>query len=111
MEGPTPVSALMHAATLVTAGCILLIKFNFIIQQYLYILLISSLLTAIYCSLRAVVEFDFKKIVALSTAAQMSVVFLVIALNRPKLAVTYLTVHALFKSLLFWVIGFINHQN
>jgi NADH-quinone oxidoreductase subunit L len=101
MEGPTPVSALMHAATLVTAGCILLLKFNFIVHQYLRILLISSLLTATYCSVHAAVEFDFKKIIALSTAAQMAVVFLIIALDKSKLATTYLTVHALFKSLLF----------
>lgn len=111
MEGPTPVSALMHAATLVTAGCVLLIKFNFIIQPYLYILLIGSLLTAIYCSLRAAIEFDFKKIVALSTAAQMSIVFLIVAFGKPKLAIMYLIIHAMFKSLLFWSVGLNNHQD
>jgi NADH-quinone oxidoreductase subunit L len=101
MEGPTPVSALMHAATLVTTGCILLVKLNYILSQYFFIIFFNSLVTAIFCSTRAIFEFDFKKIVALSTAAQMSVVFLFISLGKFVYAIVYLTLHVVFKALLF----------
>lgn len=70
MEGPTPVSALMHAATLVTAGVILLLKVMWAIAPQLWLVLLIGAATAGFCGFAACVETDFKAVVAYSTSSQ-----------------------------------------
>jgi len=110
MEGPTPVSALMHAATLVTAGVVLLIKLNGIFSDWVVVLIfIVGSFTAIFSGIGACTERDLKQIVALSTASQMGVAFIFIGLCDAQLAFIHIAAHAVFKSLLFWGVGLLNH--
>lgn len=111
MEGPTPVSALMHAATLVTAGVILLIKINQLLSQTaLVIVFVVGACTAVCSGIAALVESDLKQIVALSTSSQMGVAFMFIGICDFGLAFLHITAHAIFKSTLFWCVGAINHR-
>ena len=82
MAAPTPVSALVHSSTLVTAGVFLLIRFHNIINYKIFlILLISSTLTIFIAGLSATIEIDIKKIIALSTLRQLAIIILALALN------------------------------
>lgn len=108
IAAPTPVRALVHSSTLVTAGVFLLIRF----YPYLRgmpgfnsrILLIASL-TIFMAGVRALVECDIKKIIALSTLRQLGVIIASIGLGMPDLAFFHLITHALFKALLFVCAG------
>nr|YP_009349903.1 NADH dehydrogenase subunit 5 [Pseudorhynchus acuminatus]AQM40077.1 NADH dehydrogenase subunit 5 [Pseudorhynchus acuminatus] len=112
MAAPTPVSALVHSSTLVTAGVYLLIRFNFIItfnNVGVFLLLISGL-TMFMAGLGANFEFDLKKIIALSTLSQLGLMMSILAVGYPKLAFFHLLTHALFKALLFMCAGSIIHN-
>lgn len=112
MEGPTPVSALLHAATMVTAGAYLLIKFNWVSllnDNIIYAILLTGVLTNFISSFIAVFQSDIKKIIAYSTASQMGLIFITIGMYKPILAFYHLFNHAFFKALLFILAGVIIH--
>lgn len=112
IAAPTPVSALVHSSTLVTAGVYLLIRFRpaFPDSKIQSFLLIISSLTIFMAGLGANFEFDLKKIIALSTLRQLGVIIRILALGFPILAFFHLLTHALFKALLFMCAGAIIHN-
>nr|YP_009935677.1 NADH dehydrogenase subunit 5 [Nephus oblongosignatus]QNS38581.1 NADH dehydrogenase subunit 5 [Nephus oblongosignatus] len=111
MAAPTPVSALVHSSTLVTAGVYLLIRFNVLINgNFSLFLLILGLLTMFMSGLGANMEFDLKKIIALSTLSQLGLMMSILSLGGVKLAFYHLLIHALFKALLFMCAGNIIHS-
>lgn len=112
MAAPTPVSALVHSSTLVTAGIFLLFRFYpFLSASPLFhkTLLIFASLTTLIAGLRAITECDMKKIIALSTLSQLGVIIIRLALGAPVLAFFHLITHALFKALLFVCAGTLIH--
>ena len=112
IAAPTPVSALVHSSTLVTAGIYLLIRFNvLLVDTWLgtFLLLIAGL-TIFIAGLGANFEFDLKKIIALSTLSQLGLMIRILAIGFPKLAFFHLLTHALFKALLFMCAGAIIHN-
>nr|AVN67932.1 NADH dehydrogenase subunit 5 [Parcoblatta fulvescens] len=111
MAAPTPVSALVHSSTLVTAGVYLLIRFNEAFNYWLNsLLLLISGLTMFMAGLGANFEYDLKKIIALSTLSQLGLMMSILALGYSKLAFFHLLTHALFKALLFMCAGVIIHS-
>jgi proton-translocating NADH-quinone oxidoreductase chain L len=112
MEGPTPVSALIHAATMVTAGVFLLIKCSLLFDLdfffLLYVIFIGSM-TAIVASLIGISEFDIKKIIAFSTCSQLGFMVLACGVSYYMVALYHLFTHAFFKALLFLGSGAILH--
>nr|YP_010397597.1 NADH dehydrogenase subunit 5 [Boreoheptagyia zhengi]UQJ73675.1 NADH dehydrogenase subunit 5 [Boreoheptagyia zhengi] len=112
MAAPTPVSALVHSSTLVTAGVYLLIRFNILFFDSFLgkILLLLAGLTMFMAGLGANFEFDLKKIIALSTLSQLGLMMSILAMGFPKLAFFHLLTHALFKALLFMCAGAIIHN-
>nr|YP_010419951.1 NADH dehydrogenase subunit 5 [Anopheles ziemanni]YP_010419977.1 NADH dehydrogenase subunit 5 [Anopheles coustani] len=112
MAAPTPVSALVHSSTLVTAGVYLLIRFNVLLMDWWmgqFLLLISGL-TMFMAGLGANFEFDLKKIIALSTLSQLGLMMSILSMGFYKLAFFHLLTHALFKALLFMCAGSIIHN-
>nr|AML26189.1 NADH dehydrogenase subunit 5 [Scolytinae sp. BMNH 1274291] len=111
MAAPTPVSSLVHSSTLVTAGVYLLIRISeFIDSSILNVLLYLSLFTMFMAGLSANLEFDLKKIIALSTLSQLGLMVSVLCLGGSSLAFFHLLTHALFKALLFMCAGSLIHN-
>nr|YP_009126995.1 NADH dehydrogenase subunit 5 [Phormia regina]AFZ41163.1 NADH dehydrogenase subunit 5 [Phormia regina]APA38586.1 NADH dehydrogenase subunit 5 [Phormia regina] len=112
MAAPTPVSALVHSSTLVTAGVYLLIRFNILLNSSWMgnLLLLLSGLTMFMAGLGANYEFDLKKIIALSTLSQLGLMMSILSMGYYKLAFFHLLTHALFKALLFMCAGAIIHN-
>nr|WKU83733.1 NADH dehydrogenase subunit 5 [Alipumilio avispas] len=112
MAAPTPVSALVHSSTLVTAGVYLLIRFNLLLNNNLFsqLLLLLAGLTMFMSGLGANFEFDLKKIIALSTLSQLGLMMMILSMGFYKLAFFHLLTHALFKALLFMCAGSIIHN-
>nr|YP_009434369.1 NADH dehydrogenase subunit 5 [Athetis lepigone]ATE89012.1 NADH dehydrogenase subunit 5 [Athetis lepigone]ATE89025.1 NADH dehydrogenase subunit 5 [Athetis lepigone]ATE89038.1 NADH dehydrogenase subunit 5 [Athetis lepigone]ATE89051.1 NADH dehydrogenase subunit 5 [Athetis lepigone]ATE89077.1 NADH dehydrogenase subunit 5 [Athetis lepigone] len=112
MAAPTPVSALVHSSTLVTAGVYLLIRFNLLLLDmfFLKILLLLSGLTMFMAGISANYEFDLKKIIALSTLSQLGLMMSILSMGLPDLAFFHLLTHAMFKALLFMCAGVIIHM-
>nr|YP_008081159.1 NADH dehydrogenase subunit 5 [Amata formosae]AGH27319.1 NADH dehydrogenase subunit 5 [Amata formosae] len=112
MAAPTPVSALVHSSTLVTAGVYLLIRFNMLLIDtfFLKVLLLLSGLTMFMAGLSANYEFDLKKIIALSTLSQLGLMMSILSMGVPDLAFFHLLTHAMFKALLFMCAGVIIHM-
>lgn len=107
MAAPTPVSALVHSSTLVTAGIYLLIRFHYILPKWIfYILGISGLWTLYSARLAACVEWDGKKIIAYSTLSQLGFMVVALSLNLKNFAFFHLITHALFKAMMFICIGY-----
>nr|YP_010271177.1 NADH dehydrogenase subunit 5 [Simocephalus serrulatus]UKB87189.1 NADH dehydrogenase subunit 5 [Simocephalus serrulatus] len=109
MAAPTPVSALVHSSTLVTAGVYLLIRFSFLLESWSGMLLLLSTLTMFMSGIVAVYEYDLKKIIALSTLSQLGVMMFSISLGLYSVAFFHLVTHALFKALLFLSAGALIH--
>nr|URH16882.1 NADH dehydrogenase subunit 5 [Pericapritermes sp. B SH-2022a] len=111
MAAPTPVSALVHSSTLVTAGVYLLIRFSPAFGHNLnIILLLVSGLTMFMAGLGANFEFDLKSIIALSTLSQLGLMIMTISIGLSGLAFFHLLTHALFKALLFMCAGGVIHS-
>nr|WHL46455.1 NADH dehydrogenase subunit 5 [Acronicta hercules] len=112
MAAPTPVSALVHSSTLVTAGVYLLIRFNMLLLDmfFLKLLLLLSGLTMFMAGISANYEFDLKKIIALSTLSQLGLMMSILSMGLPDLAFFHLLTHAMFKALLFMCAGVIIHM-
>nr|YP_010385068.1 NADH dehydrogenase subunit 5 [Hyphydrus ovatus]UPL65078.1 NADH dehydrogenase subunit 5 [Hyphydrus ovatus] len=111
MAAPTPVSALVHSSTLVTAGVYLLIRFSNVLSESMKMyLLIIGVLTMFMSGLGANFEFDLKKIIALSTLSQLGLMMSILALGSYKLAFFHLLTHAMFKALLFMCAGSVIHN-
>lgn len=108
IAAPTPVSALVHSSTLVTAGVFLLIRFYPFLHIYKifnHSLLIIACITIFIAGIRATTECDIKKIIALSTLRQLGLIITRLGLNNPTLATFHIITHALFKALLFICAG------
>nr|QIP53751.1 NADH dehydrogenase subunit 5 [Hipparchia autonoe] len=111
MAAPTPVSALVHSSTLVTVGVYLLIRFNNLLMDTLFIkffLLISGL-TMFMAGICANYEYDLKKIIALSTLSQLGLMMSILMMGYYELAYFHLLTHAMFKALLFMCAGKVIH--
>jgi NADH-ubiquinone oxidoreductase chain 5 len=112
MEGPTPVSALIHAATMVTAGVFLVIRTSPILEYAPDILLLITVLgslTAFFASTVGLVQNDIKKVIAYSTASQLGYMIFATGISAYNLSLFHLINHAFFKSLLFLASGIILH--
>jgi NADH-ubiquinone oxidoreductase chain 5 len=110
MAAPTPVSALVHSSTLVTAGVYLLIRFSPAFNDQLCsFLLIVSGLTIFMAGLGANFEYDLRKIIALSTLRQLGLIISAVSIGLVGMAFFHLLTHALFKALLFMCAGVIIH--
>ena len=112
MEGPTPVSALIHAATMVTAGVFLVVRCSPIFeysQVALNLVTIVGMITAIFAASVALVQNDIKKIVAYSTCSQLGYMFFAAGIGAYHVAMFHLFTHAFFKALLFLGAGSIIH--
>nr|YP_010373792.1 NADH dehydrogenase subunit 5 [Bryanellocoris orientalis]UPI55319.1 NADH dehydrogenase subunit 5 [Bryanellocoris orientalis] len=110
MSAPTPVSALVHSSTLVTAGVYLLIRFNNLLYQFdLSFFLTISVLTMFMSGLGANYEYDMKKIIALSTLSQLGLMMSILFMGYPFISFFHLLTHAFFSALLFLCSGLIIH--
>jgi NADH-ubiquinone oxidoreductase chain 5 len=111
MEGPTPVSALIHAATLVTAGVFLIIRCSIIFDNSgaLIIVTLIGALTAFFASSIGLVQNDLKRVIAYSTCSQLGYMVFATGLSHYSISLFHLANHALFKALLFLSAGCIIH--
>ena len=113
MEGPTPVSALIHAATMVTAGVFLVVRCSPIYEYSdlaLSIITVVGMVTALFAASVALVQTDIKKIIAYSTCSQLGYMFFAAGVGAYSVAMFHLFTHAFFKALLFLGSGAIIHS-
>nr|APU89550.1 NADH dehydrogenase subunit 5 [Porcellionides pruinosus] len=112
MAAPTPVSALVHSSTLVTAGVYMLIRFSELMMNssILMVFVYLGMVTTLMSSLTAMFEVDFKKVVALSTLSQLGVMVTTLSMGFVNLAFIHLLMHAIFKALLFMCSGKVIHM-
>ena len=112
IAAPTPVSALVHSSTLVTAGVYLLIRINIIIinMNLSNILILIGIATIIIAGITAIIEIDIKKIIALSTLSQLGIMIIILGAGSPILSFFHLISHAFFKAILFICAGLIIHN-
>jgi NADH-quinone oxidoreductase subunit L len=112
MEGPTPVSALIHAATMVTAGVYLVVRANALFEASsvaLTVVLVIGLVSAIYAALASIGQFDIKRALAYSTMSQIGFMFFAAGMGFYAGAMLLLVCHALYKALLFLTAGNVLH--
>ena len=112
MEGPTPVSALIHAATMVTAGVFLVVRCSPIFEYSefaLSLVTVVGMITAIFAASVALVQNDIKKIIAYSTCSQLGYMFFAAGVGAYNVAMFHLFTHAFFKALLFLGSGSVIH--
>ncbi len=114
MEGPTPVSALIHAATLVTAGVFLFVRFSLLFEQTPNVLIFVAFVgasTAFFAASSGLAQNDLKKVIAYSTCSQLGYMVFTCGLSHYQLGFFHLVNHAFFKALLFLSAGGIIHAN
>ncbi len=112
MEGPTPVSALIHAATMVTAGVYMVVRMNAVYQLApfaLDVVAVIGAVTAVFAASMALVQNDIKKILAYSTISQLGYMFLALGVGAFAASIFHLMTHAFFKALLFLGAGSVIH--
>ncbi len=112
MEGPTPVSALIHAATMVTAGVFLIARFSPIFEYAPIALMVVAVLgatTAFVAATIALTQFDIKRVIAYSTMSQLGYMFFALGVSAYGAAIFHLMTHAFFKALLFLGAGSVIH--
>ena len=112
MEGPTPVSALIHAATMVTAGVFLVVRCSPIFeysQFTLNVITYVGLITSLFAASVALLQNDIKKVIAYSTCSQLGYMFFACGISAYSLAMFHLVTHAFFKALLFLGAGCVIH--
>ena len=112
MEGPTPVSALIHAATMVTAGVYMVVRMNAVYQLAPFamdVVAIVGATTAIFAASMALVQNDIKKVLAYSTISQLGYMFLALGVGAFAAGIFHLMTHAFFKALLFLGAGSVIH--
>ena len=112
MAGPTPVSALIHAATMVTAGIFLIIRSNYLFELAPLtkdIIVYIGLLTSLYGAFSALRQNDIKKVLAYSTVSQLGLMFVALGTGAYTVALFHVTTHAFFKALLFLCAGSVIH--
>ena len=113
MAGPTPVSALIHAATMVTAGIFMITRLNFLfdyVPSVQNIIAIIGAITALVAATIALVQNDIKKVLAYSTVSQLGLMFLALGLGAYEIAVFHVITHAFFKACLFLGSGSVIHS-
>ncbi len=112
MEGPTPVSALIHAATMVTAGVYMVARLNILFMMApvsLMVVGIIGALTAIFAATIGMAQFDIKRVLAYSTVSQLGYMFLACGVGAFSIGIFHLMTHAFFKALLFMGAGSVMH--
>jgi NADH-quinone oxidoreductase subunit L len=112
MEGPTPVSALIHAATMVTAGVYMIVRMHAVYVRAplaMDVVAIVGAVTAIFSAASALVETDLKRVLAYSTISQLGYMFLAVGVGAWSAGMFHLTAHAFFKALLFLAAGGVMH--
>ena len=110
MEGPTPVSAMVHAATMVTSGVYLLVRMNNVLtDDALLVIAVIGATTALFAALCAVAQHDIKRVLAYSTVSQLGYMFLAIGSGAYVAAIVHVITHAFFKALLFLGSGSVIH--
>lgn len=110
MVGPSPGSALIHAATMVTGGVFLLLRLGPLFQNYQEIILPIGVITGVIASFLALFQEKIKAILAYSTVSQLSIMFIAVGLTLPEITLLHLIIHGFFKSCLFLVAGVLIHE-
>lgn len=112
MEGPTPVSALIHAATMVTAGVYMIARLHFLYEmapETMYIVALIGVLTAIFAASIGFAQYDIKRVLAYSTISQLGYMFVGVGVGAYAAGIFHLMTHAFFKALLFLGAGSVMH--
>ena len=112
MEGPTPVSALIHAATMVTAGVYLIARCHVLYELApftMYLIATVGVLTAVFAGTMGMLQYDIKRVIAYSTMSQLGYMFLAMGIGVYSLGMFHLMTHAFFKALLFLAAGSVIH--
>ncbi|MDP1989706.1 MAG: NADH-quinone oxidoreductase subunit L [Syntrophales bacterium] len=112
MEGPTPVSSLIHAATMVTAGVYMIARMNFLYSMApdtLYVIAVIGVLTAFFAASIGFAQYDIKKVLAYSTISQLGFMFVAMGVGAYAAGIFHLMTHAFFKGLLFLGAGSVMH--
>ncbi len=112
MAGPTPVSALIHAATMVTAGIYMVVRSNVLYAlapETLTVIMVIGICTALFAATIGLVQNDIKKVLAYSTVSQLGYMFFALGLGAYSTAIFHVATHAFFKALLFLAAGSVIH--